>query len=57
MKNPKYQCKVESHEHMSIMTLSVTHNGKSWASIRIGNPSDEIPKLIRVLKKALKEET
>jgi len=35
--------------------LSVTHNGYQWSSLYLSDPKVEIPQIIKVLEKALKE--
>ena len=45
--------KVEVREDNWELTLSITHNGYQWSSLRIADPEQEIPEIIKVLEQAL----
>ena len=52
--NEKYMVKVEPDTTQTAY-LCITHNGSQWSSVRIVDAKYEIPKIIEVLKRHLKE--
>lgn len=52
--NDKYKAEVYEENEKNVY-LSITHNGYQWTSIFIKNPKFEIPLIIDVLRKALRE--
>lgn len=54
MSNEKYMVNIETDSSHTLY-LCITHNGSQWSSIRIVDAKYEIPKIIEVLQKYLKE--
>ena len=57
--NERYDVKIEIETYGSKMRdvayLSNTHNGNTWASIRIMEPQHEVPRMIKVLQEYLEK--